>query len=319
MRVRTSLELIGNTALIRLRKITKKEDFDIFAKAEFLNPSGSIKDRIALRMIEEAEKEGCLRPAGTIVEASTGNTAIALAFVGACKGYKVLILIPEQTASKERTSIIAKYGAEIRKVSVDSIAGTEIGDASIHGGFYEIPGRIMARDMEDQPNIWWARQFSNPNNAAAHRDGTGGEILAQMDGERVDAVVASVGTGGTLVGLAEALQESSPLVVAVEPAGHPMLSSGLANYPLIEGITDGFMHQIVKDNLADRILTLEDSQAIEMTHRLIKEEGLLCGISSGANVQAALMMGREIKDCRSIVTVLPDSYTRYLTAEHYVT
>jgi len=270
-------------------------------------------------MIEEAEKDGCLKPGGTIVEASTGNTATALAFVGACRGYKVLILIPEQTANEERISIITKFGAETRKTSLDSMAGTEVGDASIHGGFYEIPGRILARDMEDQPNIWWARQFCNPDNAAAHRDGTGGEILAQMDGERVDAVVASVGTGGTLVGLAEALQESSPLVVAVEPAGHPMLSSGLADYPLIEGITDGFMHAIVRDNLADRMLALEDSQAIKMTHRLIREEGLFCGISSGANVLAALMMGRETKNCQSIVTVLPDSYTRYLTAEHYVT
>jgi len=313
------LGAIGNTPLVRLRNITRNKGFEIFAKPEFLNPSGSIKDRIASRMIEQAEEQGSLRPGGTIIEASTGNTATALAMIGGYKGYKVLILIPERVASRDRVDIITKFGADIRRVPLNFGPSGQAQDASVHGGFYEIPGRIMARKTEDQPKIWWARQFSNPANVAAHREGTGREILKQMGRKGIDAIVASVGTGGTLVGLAEALREFSPLVVAVEPAGHPMLSRGLSKYPLIEGITDGFVYDILHKGLADKIVTVEDSTAIQMTHRLIREEGLFAGISSGANLYAAITIGDEMPGCRNIVTILPDSYSRYLTTEHYVT
>lgn len=314
----TILQQIGNTPLISLKNITHGEDFNIFAKAEFLNPSGSIKDRIALRMIEGAEKNGCLRKGGIIVEASTGNTAIALSFVGTFKGYKVIIFMPEKTASSERIGIAKKYGADVRVLPLDPKGGDNLYDASIHGGYYEIPGRIMARKMEKQPDIWWARQFSNLDNVAAHKEGTGSEIDKQMK-DKIDAVVASIGTGGTLLGLAQALKKHSPLLISVEPASHPMLYNNLKKYPLIKGITDGIVYNIVQNDLVDKAITINDEEAIFMTNRLIKEEGLFCGISSGANVAAAMAIGKEMSNCRNIVTVLPDSYNRYLNAEHYVT
>jgi len=314
----TILEHIGNTPLISLKNITRGEEFEIFAKAEFLNPSGSLKDRIAIRMISEAEKSGCLKKGGTIIEASTGNTAIALSFVGTLKGYKVIIFVPEKTASKERMEILKKYGADVRTVSLVPKGKDELYDASVHGGFYEIPGRMMCRDMEKQPDIWWARQFSNPDNVAAHRDGTGKEIDEQMS-NKIDAVVVSIGTGGTFLGLAQALEKHSPLLIAVEPAGDPMVSTKFKNYPIIEGITDGIVYDIVKKNLLDKVVVINDEEAIAMTTRLIREEGLFCGISSGANVVAAMRIGREISNCKGIITVLPDSYYRYLTSGHYIT
>ena len=314
----TILQHIGNTPLISLKNITREEEFEIFAKAEFLNPSGSLKDRIAIRMIDGAEKSGCLKKGGTIIEASTGNTAIALSFVGILKGYKVIIFVPEKTASKERMEILKKYGADVQTVSLVPKGKDKLYDASVHGGFYEIPGRIMCRDMEKQPDIWWARQFSNPDNVAAHRDGTGKEIDEQMS-SKIDAVVASIGTGGTFLGLAQALKKHSPLLIAVEPAGDPMVSTKLKNYPLIEGITDGIVYDIVQKELLDKAEVINDEEAISMTRRLIREEGLFCGISSGANVAAAMRIGREISNCKRIITVLPDSYYRYLSSEHYIT
>jgi len=314
----TILQHIGNTPLIPLKNITRGEEFEIFAKAEFLNPSGSLKDRIAIRMIGGAEKSGCLKKGGTIIEASTGNTAIALSFVGALKGYKVIIFVPEKTASKERMEILKKYGADVRTVSIVPKGEDELYDASVHGGFYEIPGRMMCRDMEKQPDIWWARQFSNPDNVAAHREGTGKEIDEQMS-SKIDAVVASIGTGGTFLGFAQALKKHSPLLIAVELAGDPMVSTKLKNYPFIEGITDGIVYDIVQKELLDKVEVINDEEAIAMTRRLIREEGLFCGISSGANVAAAMRIGREISNCKGIITVLPDSYYRYLTSEHYIT
>jgi len=314
----TILQQIGNTPLISLKNITQGEDFNIFAKAEFLNPSGSIKDRIALRMIEGAEKNGYIRKGGIIVEASTGNTAIALSFVGTFKGYKVIIFMPEKTANNERIETVKKYGAEVRVLPLDPKGENNLYDASIHGGYYEIPGRIMAKKMEKQPDIWWARQFSNPDNVSAHKEGTGNEIDKQMK-DKIDAVVASIGTGGTFLGLAQALKKHSPLLISVEPAGHPMLYNKLEKYPLIKGVTDGIVFDIVQSELVNEAIAINDEDAISMTRRLIKEEGLFCGISSGANVAAAMVIGRKMPNCRNIVTVLPDSYNRYLNAEHYVT
>lgn len=314
----TILQHIGNTPLISLKNITRGEEFEIFAKAEFLNPSGSLKDRIAIRMVSGAEKSGRLKRGGTIIEASTGNTAIALSFVGTLKGYKVIIFIPKKTASKERVEIIKRYGAEVRIAPAPLKDKNEPHDVGVHGGFYEIPGRIICRGMEKQPDIWWARQFSNPNNVAAHRDGTGKEIDRQL-GSKIDAVVASIGTGGTFLGLAQALKRYSPLLIAVEPAGHPMVSTKFKNYPIIRGITDGIAYDIVQKDLPDKVIVINDEEAIAMTRRLIREEGLFCGISSGANVAAAMRIGRETVNCKKIVTILADSYDRYISSEHYVT
>ncbi len=312
------LQQIGNTPLVHLKKITQGEDFNIYAKVEFLNPSGSIKDRIALRMIEGAEKSGFIRNGGTILEASTGNTAIALSFVGTLKGYKVIIFMPERTANKERIDIVKKFGGEVQVLSLDKINKNSLFDTSIHGGYYEIPGRLMAKKMEKQPDIWWARQFSNPDNVAAHREGTGREIDEQLQ-EKIDAVVVSVGTGGTFLGLYQSLKKHSPLFVSVEPAGHPMIYNKLKTYPFIKDITDGIVYEIVNGNYVDEAIEIEDSEAIMMTRRLIKEEGLFCGVSSGANVSAALKIGKKAKNFKNIVTVLPDSYNRYISTEHYVT
>ena len=313
----SALQCIGNTPLVTLKRITQGKPFDIHAKLEFLNPSGSIKDRIALRMIQDARQEGKLSKRGTIVEASTGNTAIALAFVGAVLGHKVQIFVPEKTAVRERLETIRRLGAKIVATQCD---GDTEGDAGgVHGAWYEIAGRIEAKKIESIPDVWWSRQFNNPSNVAAHRDGTGREILQQMGGE-IDAFVASVGTGGTFVGVQQALRNTCRMFVAVEPEYRARLvPGGLDKYPCIPGVTDGILYTAGLEGLADEVVTLETEEARAMCHRLMKEEGLLCGISGGANVLAAMRIGETHPEVKEIATVLPDSHSRYFSQEIYTT
>jgi cysteine synthase A len=313
------LQQIGNTPLIRLTRVTDGVDAEIWVKPEYLNPSGSIKDRIALYMVDAAEKEGKLRPEGTIVEASTGNTAVALAFVGTVRGYRVKIFMPQEVASGERVKLMRAFGAEIE--TVDARAEGMRLDPTLHGGILEIVPRMKCRDLEaSTQGVWWARQFSNPENVRAHRETTGAEILRQAPG-RVDGFAASAGTGGTLLGVAQALRAVWPevAVMSVEPTGLPMLGEARARMPIIQGITDGILLEIDQAGLVSETVSISDDEAISMMHRLAKEEGLLCGVSGGANVVAAVRLAHRLGPHARVVTVLPDRRDRYLTVEKYIT
>ena len=313
------LRAIGNTPLVRLTRVTDGLGAEVWVKVEYLNPSGSIKDRIALCMVETAEREGELRPGGTIVEASTGNTAIALAFVAAVKGYKLKIFMPVEVASGERVKLMRVFGAEIE--TIDARAEGMSLDPTLHGGILEIVPRMKCRDLEaSTPGVWWARQFSNPENVRAHRETTGFEIVQQAPGT-VDGFTASVGTGGTLLGVAQALGEAWPevAIVSVEPTGLPMLGEARARMPLLSGITDGILVDIDRAGLVGETVAIADDEAVAMAHRLAMEEGLCCGVSGGANVVAAIRLARRLGSKSRVVTVLPDRRDRYLTVEKYIT
>ena len=316
------LDLIGNIPLVRLNRVGKEKGCEILVKPEFLNPSGSIKDRIAKLMVEAAEKEGKLGPGMAIIESSTGNTGTSLAFLGAVKGYRVIIYAPVKVANPQRAAILEAYGATIEKVDTDSLmAERKAADPSIHGGRIEIFPREICRDLEaSRKDVWWSRQFSSPENVSAHRDWTASEILEQTDGQ-LDVFVASVGTGGTLLGVAQALKTRIPSVkiVGVEPAGSSLLAGKPEDYPMIKGITDGIIPQIFGSGLVDRVYSVTDAEAIDMAHCLAENEGIFCGMSSGANVLDCLRMAEELGPGKRIVTVLPDSRDRYLGVEKYTT
>lgn len=236
------LELIGSTPMVRLKKVTKGIDAEVVAKLEYLNPSGSIKDRIALRMVEDAEKQGKLKPGMKIIEASTGNTATSLALVSAVKGYDVAVYIPSSANSDERTRIIKCYDAEVVPVEIDDPHNEFLKSKGIHGSVAEvIPRQVCLHEETSNPNrIWWARQFNNPSNVAAHRETTGKEILEQTDG-KVDAFVTAIGTAGTLTGVSQALRVHNPKVkiYAVEPKNSRTIKDGKLKIPIIEGISGG--------------------------------------------------------------------------------
>jgi cysteine synthase A len=327
MRVYDSiLDAIGNTPMVKLNRVAGGIEASIFAKCEFLNPSGSTKDRIALRMIEQAEKMSKIKPGGVITESSTGNTAIALSFVSAIKGYKAVMYMPKGWATEDRTKIIRSYGAEVIEVEVGEEIERELKGKSVHGGVVERVPRIKALELEtNNENTWWARQATNPENIAAHRDTTGREIIEQTDGD-VDAFVAAIGTGGTLLGVSEALKEVNPdvKIYAVEPASSSLLDMTPTLRPYLEkygipGIAGWIVSEIEKRDIIEEIYLVEDKDAIEMAHRLCKEEGLFCGMSSGANVFAALEVAKKLGVNKKIVAILPDSRDRYFFAEHFTT
>ena len=300
--VNSVLELIGNTPLMRLNRVTDDCGASILAKLEFLNPTGSIKDRIALSMIEAAEKEGIIKPGSTIIEATSGNTGIGLSFVAAAKGYKMIVVMPE-VMSMERRMVMKIYGADlVLTPAKDFVEGS----------------CKKAKELAKQTDGFCPDQFANPANVAAHRIRTGQEIWEQTDG-KVDGFVAGVGTGGTLIGVAETLKKKNPRVViaAVEPAESPVMSEGKSGSHRIEGIGDGFIPDIIARarDLVDEVITIKDADAIRMTHRLIREEGLFVGISSGANVLAAMQLGKKLGEGRTIVTVLPDNAYRYFSTD----
>lgn len=313
------LDLIGNTPLVRLNVVTQGVDSEVLAKCEYMNPTGSIKDRMALWMIESAEKRGDLKPGYKIVEASTGNTGIALSFVAAVKGYQMIVYMPAAVASPERSKMMESYGAQIELVETEDLDPSL--DPSVHGGVIEIIPRTKCRDVEaSNSDVWWARQFANPDNAAAHRETTGREILEQTDG-RIDAFVASIGTGGTLMGVAQALKPVNRdlRMIAVEPASAPWIGGGKESIPIIEGITDGLLIDILDQGIADQVIPVTDEEAIEMAHQLAEREGLFCGMSGGANVVAALKVARGLGPGKRIVAILTDSRDRYLETERYIT
>ena len=313
------LELIGNTPMVRLNKIGAPVKSDILVKLEYTNPSGSLKDRIALKMIEEAEKEGKLKPGYTIVESSTGNTGFALSAIGTLKGYNVVIYetMPGK-AGAEKTKMMENIGAQVRLMEPEDIKGLE--EKSIYGAEVELPGRQLCLDEERaNPKIWWARQFSNQYNVKSHHT-TAEEILEQTDGE-VDCFVASIGTGGTLAGVAEVLKARLPHVkiIGIQPASSKDTLSPGMDFPATE-IKGGIISEMLKkEGLIDGVVRVTDDEARDMAHRLWKEEGLYAGVSSGANAYVALEEAKKSKEKERIVTILCDSMNRYLTEERYVT
>lgn len=310
------LELIGNTPMVRLNKITKGLNADVLVKLEYLNPSGSLKDRIALEMIEQAEKTGDLKPGYTIVDASTGNTGIALSFVGVLKGYTVVIYqAVSGKVSTERTKMMESIGADVKVVTPPDSGSTE---KSVPGAEIELPARQICLNLEKNADVWWARQFSNFANVKAHNK-TGKEIVEQTDG-LIDCFTASIGTGGTLMGIAEVLKKEIPQVkiVGIQPASSSAVMTPGESYPRSE-IKGGIISDMLETDLIDEIITVSDQEAVAMTHRLWREEGLFAGISSGANVFAAVEKAKNLEKGKTVVTVLPDSMNRYLTEEHYIT
>ncbi len=320
------LQAVGNTPMVRLNRVTKGINANILVKCEYLNPSGSLKDRIALRMIEEAEKTGKLKEGGIVTESSTGNTAAALSLVCAVKGYKPVMHMPKGWVTEDRLKILKAYGAEVIEVGVGEEIEKELEGKSVHGGVVEIMPRIKALEMErSNPKAWWARQALNLDNVNAHRDTTGKEIIEQTDG-KIDVFIAAIGTGGTLLGVSEALKALTPAIkiYGVEPESSslfkmiPEIRKYMKKYgiPGVEGL---IITEIEKRDIVDEVFLVKDKDAIEMTHRLCMEEGLFCGMSSGANVHVALQIAQKYGSGKNIVTILPDNRDRYFAAEHFTT
>ena len=313
------LELVGNTPMIRLHKVTEGIEANVLVKLEYLNPSGSYKDRIALRMIEDAEKAHILKPGYTIVESSSGNTAIALALVGAVKGYKVRIYYPQEVWQEEKKKTLSRFGAEIETVPL--VETKTARDAGVHGARVEIPGRVKCREVEEnEPDNWWARQFRNPSNVLAHED-LGEEILEQT-GEKVDVYVSSIGTGGNFMGVAKILKEKITRVkcIAVQPSGWPGWIDPLSpEAKYVPGITGGIIEQIRESGLADEVVFVSNENARDTAYRLSREEGIFCGMSTGANVFVALNEAKKLGTRKNVVTVAVDHGDRYFSDERFIT
>ena len=292
-------ELVGNTPLVKLNRIAENINAKIIAKLEFFNPCGSIKDRIGVSMIEAAEKKGLLTKNSIIVEPTSGNTGIALAFVCAVKGYKLILTMPE-TMSRERRNVLRALGADL--ILTRGIEG-------MSGAIKKAEG-IVKKD----PKAFMPQQFKNPANPEIHRKTTAQEIWKDTEG-KVDILVAGVGTGGTITGIAEVLKKKKPSfkTVAVEPADSPVLSGGKPGSHKIQGIGAGFVPEVLNKNIVDEVVTVTNEMAVMTTILLAKTEGIFAGISSGAAVCAALRVGkREENKGKLIVVVLPDLGDRYL-------
>jgi cysteine synthase A len=295
-------QLIGNTPLVRLNKITKGLKGDIIAKLEYFNPCSSVKDRIGLNMIEAAEKDGLIKKNTVIVEPTSGNTGIALAFVCAARGYKLILTMPD-TMSMERRQLLAAFGAEL----------------VLTPGSKGISGAVKKAEelVAENPGFYMPQQFENPANTEFHRRTTAQEIWRDTDG-MVDMLVAGVGTGGTITGVAEVIKKKKPAfkAIAVEPADSPVLSGGQPGPHKIQGIGAGFVPGILNTQIIDEIITVAYDDAKMIAQRLAKEEGILAGISSGAATWAALEVARreQSKD-KMIVVILPSTGERYLTTD----
>ncbi|TKB72088.1 MAG: cysteine synthase A [Nitrospira sp.] len=296
-------ELIGRTPLVRLNRLSPPGGATIYGKVEFFNPGGSVKDRICLNMIDEAERLGQLKPGGTIVEPTSGNTGIGLALVAAVRGYKLILVMPE-SMSMERASLLSSYGAQL--VLTPAWEGMK--------GSIRESESIVAQN----PSYFMPDQFSNPANPAMHKKTTAVEILESLAG-KIDAFVAAVGTGGTITGCGELFKERNPSVkvIAVEPAGSPVLSGGEPGPHKIQGIGAGFIPKVLNRSIIDRVMTVTDDEAYQTAKQLSKKEGLLVGISAGANVFAAQKVAQELGPGKNVVTILCDTGERYISIEKY--
>jgi cysteine synthase A len=297
-------ELIGKTPVVKLEKVVENGMAEVFAKVEFFNPGGSVKDRICRAMIEDAEKKGDLKPGGIIVEPTSGNTGIGLAMIGASRGYRVILTMPE-TMSLERIYILKSYGAEV--ILTPGVEGMR--------------GSIKkAEEIVRKKGAFMPQQFNNPANPEAHRKTTAVEILDAL-GEKIDAFVVGVGTGGTITGVGEVLKSKNPniKIVAVEPATSPVLSGGQPGPHKIQGIGAGFVPEVLNQDIIDQVITVPDDEAFRLSRKLAEEEGIFVGISSGAAAFAALKVAAELGKGKRVVTIFPDTGERYFSIEQFFT
>ena len=296
--------LIGSTPLIKLNKIVPENYANIYAKVEYFNPGGSVKDRIALSMVVNAEKKGLLKKGGTIVEPTSGNTGIGLALIGAVKGYRV-ILVMSDDMSDERRSILKSYGAQIELTKAK----------------YGMQGAIdRAEELTKRHHGYFMpQQFNNPANPEIHRRTTAKEILKAMDGDQIDAFVSGVGTGGTITGVGEVLKTKNKeiKIVAVEPKTSAVLSGGKPGPHMIQGIGAGFIPKVLNTSIISEIIPVSDEDSFHTAKSLSKEEGLLVGFSSGAACFAALKVAEQLGKGNNVVAIFPDTGTRYLSFQKY--
>ena len=297
------LEAMGHTPMVRLHKLPAPDSAEILVKVEALNVSGSIKSRTALNMIEEAEKAGLLSPDSVIVEPTSGNQGIGLALVGAIKGYKTVIVMPD-SVSLERRKLVHHYGAEVRLVHDDGDIGKCIEECL----------QTALRMREADPKVFIPQQFSNPDNKYAHIRYTAQEILEQVGGP-IHGFCSGIGTGGTISGIGEVLKEQNPdmEIWAVEPENAAILAGGSIGTHIQMGIGDGIIPEILNQEIYSDICVITDEEALETAKRLAKEEGLMVGISSGTNVAAALKLAKKLGKGKTVVTVLPDTAERYFS------
>lgn len=301
--VRDVTKLVGNTPLVRLNRITSAGMATILAKLEYFNPGGSVKDRICLEMIEDAERKGLLKKGSTIIEPTSGNTGIGLAMISAVKGYKC-VLVMSEAMSLERIYILKTYGAQV--VLTPASEGMQ--------GAIDRAQELMKKT----PNSFMPQQFRNPSNPLAHRKSTALEII-EATGGNLDAFVAGVGTGGTITGVGEVLKEQNKdiRVIAVEPKGSAVLSGGKPGFHRIQGIGAGFVPEILNRQVIDRVIQVEDRDAFRIAKLLAREEGLFVGISAGAATWAALEVADELGGGKNVVVVLPDTGERYFSMQQY--
>ncbi|HCW9484567.1 TPA: cysteine synthase A [Staphylococcus aureus] len=295
-------QIIGGTPVVKLRNVVDDNAADVYVKLEYQNPGGSVKDRIALAMIEKAEREGKIKPGDTIVEPTSGNTGIGLAFVCAAKGYKAVFTMPE-TMSQERRNLLKAYGAEL----------------VLTPGSEAMKGAIKkAKELKEEHGYFEPQQFENPANPEVHELTTGPELLQQFEGKTIDAFLAGVGTGGTLSGVGKVLKKEYPNIeiVAIEPEASPVLSGGEPGPHKLQGLGAGFIPGTLNTEI-DSIIKVGNDTAMEMSRRVAKEEGILAGISSGAAIYAAIQKAKELGKGKTVVTVLPSNGERYLSTPLY--
>lgn len=304
--VNSITDLIGGTPLVRLNRVVPEGSAEIYVKLEYQNPGASVKDRIAISMVEAAEADGRLKPGGTIIEATSGNTGIGLAMVAAAKGYKSVIVMPE-TMSLERRNLLRAYGAELVLTP---------GAEGMNGAV-----RKAEELLKENPDYFMAEQFKNEANVKIHRETTGPEIVEaiQSVGGSLDAFVAGIGTGGTISGAGEVLKSNFPEVkiYAVEPAASPILAGGKPGPHKIQGIGANFVPEILNQNIYDEIIHVENDEAFETARNVAKEEGILSGISSGAAIFAALKIAKDLGPGKRVVVIVPSNGERYLSTPLY--
>lgn len=300
--VNSITDLIGNTPIVKLNRVVPEDAADIYVKLEFFNPAGSIKDRIALAMIERAEREGKLTAGGTIVEPTSGNTGVGLAMVAAAKGYHLVITMPE-TMSVERRKLMQGYGAElILTPGADGMKGSI----------------AKAEELVKDKGYFMPMQFENPANPAIHEATTGAEIIAAFGKDNLpDAFVAGVGTGGTLTGIGHALKKANPAtkVYALEPAESPLLKEGHGGKHKIQGISAGFIPKVLDKDVYDGIVEISSDDAIATAREVAHKEGILVGISAGANIKGAIELAKKLGKGKKVITVSPDGGDRYLSTD----
>ncbi|WP_336850006.1 cysteine synthase A [Staphylococcus epidermidis] len=296
-------QIIGNTPVVKLRNVVDDDAADIYVKLEYQNPGGSVKDRIALAMIEKAEREGKIKPGDTIVEPTSGNTGIGLAFVCAAKRYKAVFTMPE-TMSQERRNLLKAYGAEL----------------VLTPGSEAMKGAIKkAKELKEEHGYFEPQQFENSANPEIHELTTGPELVEQFEGRQIDAFLAGVGTGGTLSGVGKVLKKEYPNVeiVAIEPEASPVLSGGEPGPHKLQGLGAGFVPDTLNTEVYDSIIKVGNDTAMDMARRVAREEGILAGISSGAAIYAAIQKAKELGKGKTVVTVLPSNGERYLSTPLY--